>query len=103
MAAEAWRSIGSSVRGNLPQAIASLGTLWLMDLRVEFDDARHLLDIESGLYGRKKVVRQLAESEESLGALLSAYALSGDEQLLGWAKEVAALYEAPGKKKNQIF
>lgn len=98
MATEAWKSIGTSSRGNLPQAIASLSTLWLMDLQVEFADTVQLLDIESELYGRVHVAKQLAE--EGLGALLSAYVLSGEKQLLERAIEVAMLYQTPGKKEQ---
>ena len=68
--------------------VGSMSTLWLMGLKEEFNVARRWVEKEMIIDDR---------CLPKIGALLSTYALTGDELFKNKAREIADLYSPTGK------
>jgi len=102
MARESWRSLSRQAKNSSNgfwlddhgvTTIESLNSLWLMDLKEEYDEGRDWVAREFDVRKINSGVYLFHVASEFVGPLLSCYALTGDEMYLEKAKEVGELME----------
>jgi mannosyl-oligosaccharide alpha-1,2-mannosidase len=84
--------------------VDSLGTLWIMDMKKEFEEgvnAMSRVDFSPGT-STEDTINVYETNSRHLGGLLGAYDLSGDKRLLDKAIEVADMIYAAFDTPNRM-